>query len=202
MTRASELPAILREPPPKKGSHVPQESDGPRSKNLRLHAMEDLYAPVVRRLQGGEGSPATPERTVSQESRSRRRDGMRRICVRRRTKRAARSRPGSMAAIRYSCSPPIGRRSRRCSRNIGSGRTPRPAEQYQVGTITATIVQGQTFGDWRIADITREALDAFRAQRPKVAANRNLAFLRAMFNWAVVDGLVPGHPSAWAMSPS
>lgn len=69
-----------------------------------------------------------------------------------------------------------------------------PAEQYQVGKITAAIVQGQKFGDWRIADITREALDAFRAQRPKVAANRNLAFLRAMFNWAVVDGLVSRSP--------
>ena len=68
------------------------------------------------------------------------------------------------------------------------------SEKYQVGKITATIVQGQTFGDWRIADITREALDAFRAQRPTIAANRNLALLRAMFNWAVVDGLVPRSP--------
>jgi integrase len=67
-------------------------------------------------------------------------------------------------------------------------------ETYQVGPITSTIVQGQKFGEWRAADITREALDAFRAQRPKVAANRNLAFLRAMFNWAVVDGLVPRSP--------
>ena len=68
------------------------------------------------------------------------------------------------------------------------------AEKYQVGPITATKVQGRALGEWRAADITREALDAFRQQRPKIAANRNLAFLRAMFNWAVADGLVPRSP--------
>jgi integrase len=68
------------------------------------------------------------------------------------------------------------------------------AETFHVKPITATVVQGRKFGEWRAADITREALDAFRAQRPKVAANRNLAFLRAAFNWAVVDGLVPRSP--------
>lgn len=68
------------------------------------------------------------------------------------------------------------------------------AEKYQVGPIATTKVQGRKFGEWRACDITREALDAFRQQRPTVAANRNLAFLRAMFNWAVADGLVPRSP--------
>lgn len=31
----------------------------------------------------------------------------------------------------------------------------------------------------------------FRRQRPTVAGNRDLALLRAMFNWAVLQGLVP-----------
>ena len=31
-------------------------------------------------------------------------------------------------------------------------------------------------------------------QRPTVAGNRNLALLRAMFNWAVVGGLVAAVP--------
>ena len=69
--------------------------------------------------------------------------------------------------------------------NAGSG------EAIQVGPITTTKVQGKPFGDWKAADVTREALDAFRQQRPKVAANRNLALLRAMFNWAVADDLLP-----------
>lgn len=69
-----------------------------------------------------------------------------------------------------------------------------PAERYQVGPICRTKVQGKPFGEWRIADVTREALELFRQQRPHVAANRNLALLRAMFNWATVDGLVSRSP--------
>jgi hypothetical protein len=57
---------------------------------------------------------------------------------------------------------------------------------YQIGPITKTKVQGRPFGSWRVEDITREALDQFRKQRPLVAGNRNLAYLRAMFNWAVL----------------
>jgi integrase len=66
--------------------------------------------------------------------------------------------------------------------------------RYQVATIAATKVQGKPFGSWRIEDITREALDGFRQQRPIVAGNRDLAFLRAMFNWAVAGGLMPRTP--------
>lgn len=65
---------------------------------------------------------------------------------------------------------------------------------WQIGPITRTKVQGRPFGQWRVEDITREALDNFRSQRPLVAGNRNLAFLRAMCNWAVADGLMPRTP--------
>lgn len=67
-------------------------------------------------------------------------------------------------------------------------------DAVQVKRVTGTVVQGRPFGEWRAVEITREALDAFRAQRPKVAGNRNLALLRAMFNHAVVGGLLPGTP--------
>lgn len=72
--------------------------------------------------------------------------------------------------------------------NAGAG------EAVQVKPIISTVVQGQPLGDWRADAITREVLDAFRRQRPNVAANRNLALLRAMFNWAVADGLLPRTP--------
>lgn len=67
-------------------------------------------------------------------------------------------------------------------------------EASQVGPITRTKVQGRPFGEWRLADITREALEAFQRSRPRVAGNRNLAMLRALFNWAVVAGLVESSP--------
>jgi integrase len=68
------------------------------------------------------------------------------------------------------------------------------AGKYQIRPITEAVVLGRPFGTWRAEDITREALDAFRQQRPLVAANRNLAYLRALFNWAVAGGLVPSTP--------
>ena len=37
-------------------------------------------------------------------------------------------------------------------------------------------------------------VEAFRRQRPTVAGNRDLAMLRAAFNWAVLGGLVPATP--------
>lgn len=64
----------------------------------------------------------------------------------------------------------------------------------QIGPITTTKVQGKPFGLWRIGEITREALQGFQQQRPLVAGNRDLAYLRAMFNWAVADGLVGRTP--------
>jgi len=67
-------------------------------------------------------------------------------------------------------------------------------EAAHFGPITRTVVQGRPFGEWRIADISREALEGFQRQRPRVAGNRNLSVLRAMFNWAVVSGLMPSSP--------
>jgi integrase len=63
-----------------------------------------------------------------------------------------------------------------------------------VEPLVNTVIHGRKCGDWRITGITREALDAFRAQRKAVAGNRHLALLRAMFNWVVVDGLVAQTP--------
>lgn len=67
-------------------------------------------------------------------------------------------------------------------------------DALQVKVITHAVVGGRLFGQWHAADITRETLDQFRATRPRVAGNRNLALLRAMFNWAVVGGLLPATP--------
>ena len=76
------------------------------------------------------------------------------------------------------------------------GRRPNAAieDSWQTKPITSTKVQGRPFGEWRIAEITRETLEAFQRQRPRVAGNRNLALLKAMFNWAVVAGLVESSP--------
>ncbi len=68
------------------------------------------------------------------------------------------------------------------------------APKSQLAVIRRTLVQGKTFEDWLAHDITRETLDTFRQQRPLVAGNRDLAFLRAMFNWAVAGGLLPKTP--------
>ncbi len=69
-----------------------------------------------------------------------------------------------------------------------------PNDKPQVNAITSAIVMGQAFGTWRAADITREALEAFQAARPRVAGNRNLALLKSMFGWAVRGGLLPATP--------
>src|SRR5437879_2153745 len=47
------------------------------------------------------------------------------------------------------------------------------AEKYHVDVITRARVDGRTFGAWCAADITTTALERFRLDRPKVAANRN-----------------------------
>jgi integrase len=60
--------------------------------------------------------------------------------------------------------------------------------------IERAIINGKPFGEWPADAITREMLDMFRRQRPKVAANRDLALMRAAFNWAVLGGLVPATP--------
>lgn len=75
-----------------------------------------------------------------------------------------------------------------------SNRAPAANDALHEKKIISTVVQGRPFGEWRAVEITREALDAFRAQRPRVAGNRNLALLRALFNWGVAGGLLPGTP--------
>lgn len=67
-------------------------------------------------------------------------------------------------------------------------------DRYQRGPIVKTVVNGRLFGEWRAADVTREMVEMFRRQRPTVAGNRDLAMLRAAFNWAVLGGLVPSTP--------
>lgn len=69
-----------------------------------------------------------------------------------------------------------------------------PSELEQVRPILTTTVQGRPFGRWRAGEISHHTLKAFQQQRPRVAGNRNLALLRAMFNWAVVAGLVNETP--------
>jgi integrase len=69
-----------------------------------------------------------------------------------------------------------------------------PVDRYQRAAIAKVVVNGRRFGDWRVADITREMVEAFRRQRPLVSGNRDLALLRAAFNWAVLNELVPATP--------
>jgi hypothetical protein len=57
-----------------------------------------------------------------------------------------------------------------------------PIDRFQRGPILKTIVNSRPFGEWRAAEIARDMVEAFRRQRPTVAGNRDLAFLRAMFN--------------------
>jgi integrase len=69
-----------------------------------------------------------------------------------------------------------------------------PSEKYQVRPIVDAVVSGRPFGEWHADEITREMIETFRAKRKRIAGNRNLALLRAMFNWAVLGGLVPSTP--------
>ena len=52
----------------------------------------------------------------------------------------------------------------------------------------------RAFGDWRASAITVDTLKAFRQRRPLVAANRDLGLLRAVCNWAVLQGLLERSP--------
>jgi integrase len=62
------------------------------------------------------------------------------------------------------------------------------------GPIERTILKGRKFGEWPADAITRDMIEAFRRQRPAIAANWDLALLRAAFNWAVLGGLVDATP--------
>lgn len=69
-----------------------------------------------------------------------------------------------------------------------------PREAEQVTPITTTVVMGKAFGTWRLSEVTSDVLEAFQAERPLVAGNRNLAMLRAMCRWAVRKGLLAQTP--------
>jgi integrase len=76
-------------------------------------------------------------------------------------------------------------------------------ERYQIGAIgrvplTLPTGTAKPFGEWFVADITTDALEQFRAARRTagtiVTTNRNLALLRAAFNWAIRVGYVERTP--------
>ena len=105
------------------------------------------------------------------------------------TKHAARSPQGSKAATRLLSRPTI-----RPSRKMLEAYGRRPAStSRKFGSIVATKVDGQPFGEGRMARHARYAR-AFRRHGRASPANRDLAFLRAMFNWAVLTGCSPRSP--------
>jgi integrase len=71
-------------------------------------------------------------------------------------------------------------------------------DMWQAGRIAKTELPSpnglRRFGDWRVSAITSDTLRQFRRLRPPVAANRDLAFLAAAFNWAVAGGLMARSP--------
>lgn len=101
---------------------------------------------------------------------------------------------------RASCCQEMRPRWPSCSRPMGNGQAA-PVDKYQRRQIVKTVITGRPFGEWRAAEITRELVEALRRQRPTVAGNRDLALLRAMFNWAVLGELVPSTPFKGARWP-
>ena len=73
------------------------------------------------------------------------------------------------------------------------GATP-PRDRTRDVPMTRTVVAGRPFGDWRAGVVTRDMIQAFRALRPTVAGNRDLAQLRAAFQWGILGGLVTATP--------
>lgn len=77
-------------------------------------------------------------------------------------------------------------------------------DQDSIRVITAAPLPLPTgevrpFGAWLVPDITADTLERFREVRiarggGSVAVNRNLSFLRAMFNWAIRTKYVPESP--------
>jgi integrase len=69
-----------------------------------------------------------------------------------------------------------------------------PTEALQAGPIERAVVAGRPFGTHRAKLVTREHLESFRRQRPAVGANRDLALLRAAYNYAVLGGVLTSSP--------
>lgn len=70
--------------------------------------------------------------------------------------------------------------------------------QWQLGPIVRIALRSPSgprpFGTWRLGMVTRDVLEEFRHARPKVAGSRDLALLRAAFNYGVLKGLVATTP--------
>lgn len=74
--------------------------------------------------------------------------------------------------------------------------------EYQIPAILRTPLERpdgctRPFGDWLVVDIKTATIDQFQAKRSKtapIAANRDLALLRAMFSWAVTRECVDVTP--------
>lgn len=67
-------------------------------------------------------------------------------------------------------------------------------DRWQIGRIVKAQVCGRRFGSYRVSTITADILKQFGRTRPLVAANRDLALLRAVCNWAVLGGLLHHGP--------
>jgi integrase len=74
--------------------------------------------------------------------------------------------------------------------------------KYEVAAIRRTVVplptgDARAFADWFVKDISPAALEDFRKVRltvGRVTANRQLALLRACFNWAILRGYLERTP--------
>ncbi|HXG89845.1 MAG TPA: site-specific integrase [Vicinamibacterales bacterium] len=64
----------------------------------------------------------------------------------------------------------------------------------QARVIGRTVVGGRPLGEHRLSTVTTDTIKAFQRVRPRVAANRDLALLRAAFNWAIASGIVKASP--------
>jgi integrase len=70
-------------------------------------------------------------------------------------------------------------------------------DRWQIGRIKTAAIEAvsiKRFGDVRASTVTADMLKAYKRTRPLVAGNRDLALLRAMFNWAIAGGLVERSP--------
>jgi integrase len=74
--------------------------------------------------------------------------------------------------------------------------------KYEIAAIQRTVVtlptgMARPLGDWFVSDVTTDTIEQFRAARREagiVATNRNLALLRACFNWAIRVGYIERTP--------
>ena len=68
------------------------------------------------------------------------------------------------------------------------------AGRWQIAPITRTAIDGHPLGSWIFETITMQVIEQFQQSRPLVAGNRNLAYLRAVWNWAIKKGLTSQTP--------